>query len=366
VCSSDLAYFLVRERSGLGGVDALAAGACLAVALGAKLVNAVVVPWFLLFAVFRAEHRIARVVAGLAAPLLVTVALLALFNYSRFGSISGTGYELEVEAFDHPILDGVWVQLFSVGHGLLVFWPALALVPVGARHFARRFPAETALVAAIFVSYLALYSKWWAYWGMSWGPRFLVPTLPLVALLLLPTIERGGFGRRLLIALSLAGVAVQSIAVASSYWGQVVPVWQRIELRSDARDLKQWDILVHLSAVSPLRVGLWWLENAGCREPGEPSGELTLPPWSAEFPWRDAEHDPAVLAELRGLDLWAIPECWRRPYTSLWSKEPAPIPSNALLRWLLVGVLVAGATLAASGWRAPSIREERERRVGLH
>src|SRR3989442_256562 len=87
------------------------------------------------------------------------------------------------------------VQLFSLGHGLLGFCPGFALLPGVAREFGRRFPAEALLIGAVSLSVLAVYSKWWAYWGMSWGPRFLVPTLPLLGLVLLPLTERGRWTR---------------------------------------------------------------------------------------------------------------------------------------------------------------------------
>jgi hypothetical protein len=352
-------YFLVRERDTIRVGSALAAGALLAGAVAAKLLNVIVLPWFILFAGWRASRSTGSILACLVAPALVVLGLLAIFNRSRFGSSFGTGYELIEGAFDHPILDGAWVQLFSLGHGLLVFCPALVLLPLTAPEFARRFPAESALVAAVFVSLLAVYSKWWAYWGMSWGPRFLVPALPLLVLMLLPVIERGAWRRGVLVAASLAGVALQTVAITTSYWGQVVPVWQRLALQPVAlgeedagkAGLRVWNELVHLTPVSPLRIGLWWLENASCRDDREPKPELTQPPWSTEFPWLDAARASADLADLPGLDLWAVPECWRRSYTSLWSKEPAPIPSNPRLPWLLLGVGGVGAALVLTAWR---------------
>jgi hypothetical protein len=352
-------YFLVRRRSTIPTGDALAAGTFLAGAVVAKVLNVIVLPWFVLFAAWKASRSAASVVGCLVAPAFTALVLLAVFNWSRFGSPFGTGYELIEGAFDHPLLDGAWVQLFSLGHGLLVFCPALVLLPFAAPEFVRRFPAEGSLVAAVFVSHLIVYSKWWAYWGMSWGPRFLVPALPLVGLLLLPAIERGAWRRTLLVAAALAGIAVQTIAVTTSYWGQVVPVWQRLALRpvgaaeEDAgkAGLRAWSEIVHKTAVSPLRIGLWWLENAACRDHRRPEAQMKVAPWSGQIPWLDPEHASAGLAELTGLDLWTVPECWRRSYTSLWSKVPAPIPSNPRLPWLLVAIGGLGAALMLTGAR---------------
>jgi len=353
------AYALFRRRDAIDVHTTLAAGTLLGVAVAAKLVNVIFVPWFLLYVGWKAPRGAARVLVCLILPVLVTLALVAAFNQTRFGSLSGTGYELEGGAFDHPMLDGIWVQLFSVGHGLMPFCPALVLLPWGAREFGRRFPAEAALVAAVFLSTLGMYSKWWACWGMSWGPRFLVPTLPLLGLLLLPLMESGRAARAAIAVLSLVGVGVQGIAVTSSYWGQVAPVWQRIDVGeipagSATEGVRWWNRLVHLTPISPLRIGLWWLENASCRDPQGPRPELTRPPWVERFPWLDSQRDSVALADLPGLDLWVVPDCWKRSYISLWSKEPSPIPSNPHLAWLLVGVLGLGGFLMANGWRRSS------------
>ena len=352
-------YFVVRGRDTIRVGDALAAGTLLAAAVAAKLLNVIVLPWFVLFAAWKASRSAMSVIACLLAPALVALALLALFNSSRFGSPVGTGYELIEGAFDHPLLDGAWVQLFSLGHGLLFFCPAAVLLPLTAPGFVRRFPAESALVSTAFLSHLAVYSKWWAYWGMSWGPRFLVPALPLLMLMLLPMIEQVSWRKGLFAAALLAGLAVQTIAVTTSYWGQVVPVWQRLAIGTAAPTeedpgafgLRVWNELVHLTPVSSLRIGLWWLENASCRDRRDPKPELSAAPWSAEVPWIDPAHALGELADLAGLDLWAVPECWRRSYTSLWSKEAAPIPSNPNLSWLLLGVGGLGAVLVLIAWR---------------
>jgi hypothetical protein len=238
----------------------------------------------------------------------------------------------------------------------VLFCPAFLLLPLAARACARRLPAESALVAAVFMTFLLAFSKWWAYWGMNWGPRFLVPTLPLLALGLLPLAEPKSRARGLLLVLLVLGIAVQAVAVTTSYWGQVMPVWMRlappqeIDRGSDPRmkDIGLWNYLVHRPEVAPLRVGIWWLRNASCRVAAEPTPELATPPWAPEHPWIDPQHDPELLGELRGLDLWAVPQCLRLHYSPLWSPQRrSPIPGNRGLFWILLGTGGVGVGLIA-------------------
>src|SRR5207244_6376031 len=94
----------------------------------------------------------------------------------------------------------------------------------------------------------------------------------------------------------------------------------------------------------------WWLQNSSCQDGDRAQPELSTAPWSAAFPWVDPQGDPQLLGGLRGLDFWAIPECWRLTYAPLWSPEKRrPIPSNPRLVWVLLGVAGLGAGLMISG-----------------
>jgi len=346
-CLIGASYCLLRERGSLGTASAFAAGIFLAAAIATKALNFIVLPWFVAFAVWRTSSRKSLVAVSLVSPAAVGVALLVAFNWLRFGASLETGYDITPSLFGHPLLDGAYVQLFSAGHGLVLFCPALLLLPLAIGHCARRMPAESVLVAVVFLTFLLAFSKWWAYWGMNWGPRFLVPAVPLVALGLMPLAEPSSHARVPLLALLALGIAVQAVAVTTSYWGQVMPVWMRLapppalDRGSDPRmkDIGLWNYLVHRPEVAPLRVGIWWLRNASCQEPAEPAPKLSAPPWATEHPWIDPQHDTELLGELRGLDLWAVPECLRLRYAPLWAPQTRrPIPASPRLFWILLGI----------------------------
>ena len=368
-CLLGATYLLLRDRQHLPAANILAAGALLAVAVATKALNLIVVPWFVLFVAWRAPGERLRAAICLAGPLAIGAVMLAVFNVARFGAVLETGYELTPRLFGHPFLDGAATQLFSMGHGLLLFCPAFVLLPLAARECARRFPAETVLVAGVFTTYLVVSSKWWAYWGMNWGPRFLIPMVPLLALGLLPLAVRGRATKIALGAAFSLGMVVQGIAVTTSYWDQVMPVWMRLapprltDRGDDPRmeDIGLWNHLVHRSEIVPLRVGLWLLQNTSCKDARRPEPELSTPPWSAEFPWIDPQSDPRLLGELLGLGLWAVPECWRLNYAPLWSPQKrVPIPSNPRLAWALLGIAVLGVGFLVTSRTSRSLQPDRD------
>jgi hypothetical protein len=346
------AYCLLRVRAGGGHRYAFIAGALLGAAVAAKAQNLIVLPWFALYAAGVAPHSRGRALLAMAVPLLLTGAALGAVNFSRYGSPFETGYHVTAALLGHPLVDGALVLLFSLGFGLLVFFPAAALLPIAAPGFVRRFPAEAALIAAVFLSHLVVASRFYAYWGCAWGPRFLIPTLPLLGLVLLPLLGERGWRRRLLIAALLAGVGVQSLTVTTAFWGQVMAVWGNLAVpgitATDPRagEAQRVETLVHSPSVAPLRVALWLLQNTSCREPSEAPPALTVPPWHAQFPWRDPQR-AGELATLTGLDFWAAPSCWRP------QRFASVLPSNPRLAWLLVLLACVGAALLGSIFRDP-------------
>jgi len=347
------AYFLFRERRAPSPRYPLLAGALLGVAVAAKAQNVILVPWFLLYAGWTAPRSKLRAIALMATPLAVIGGALGALNHARYGSPFETGYHVSGSLFDHPLLDGAAVLLFSPGFGLFVFFPALLLLPLAARPFLRRFPVEAALIAAVFATHLAVDATYHAYWGCAWGPRFLVPTVPLLCLPLLPLVARTGWMRMTAIAALAIGIAVQAVTVPTAFWGQIMTVWGHLAVPIDERlasshpgraELERVETLIHSPSVAPPRVALWLLANTSCREAGAAAPALTTPSWHAEFPWKDAAL-AGQLADLTGLDLWIAPSCWKP------QRFAAVLPSNPRLCALLVGTALLGAILLGSVFR---------------
>lgn len=178
---------------------------------------------------------------ALRLPLIALAAALAghgLYDLARFGNVFETGYGAQATpaAYTTPLLVGLYGLLLSSGKGVLWFAPALWLVPAGwkamtavragtppdARGRMRTTPATGAAwgAAATWIPGLLLYARFqhWAGDG-SYGPRYLVPLLPLaflpVAFALDPT---RAARRRLAWVLALLGLVVQ-IGGVGIYFG---------------------------------------------------------------------------------------------------------------------------------------------------
>jgi hypothetical protein len=131
-----------------------------------------------------------RLVALYGLPILLAGLSLLYFNYSRFGSFTETGYSNEM-SFSWPWV-GSYGLLFSPGRGLFIYSPLMILLFFGLRPAWRRLPRPYfGLIAVLCLSYWLFYGSWFAWGGTwGWGPRFIVPLLPLLMLFVAEVIEK--------------------------------------------------------------------------------------------------------------------------------------------------------------------------------
>jgi hypothetical protein len=103
------------------------------------------------------------------------------YNYYRFGSVLEYGYLHG--SWDANLLVGLYGLLLSPGKGLFVYAPILLIAALGWVH--SRPGDQRMLVLGITMVFLiphALYSNWSG--GGGWGPRFLLPILPFLMMLM--------------------------------------------------------------------------------------------------------------------------------------------------------------------------------------
>jgi hypothetical protein len=113
--------------------------------------------------------------------------------------------------FSYPAFFGILGIVFSLGKGLLFFAPGLFL-PVRDRLAAYPTLNRTRLVwIAMVVGMVALYCRWWAwYGGIFYGPRFLLFASIPASLTITTRLCTG--------ARTLTGVALSIVALALSLW----------------------------------------------------------------------------------------------------------------------------------------------------
>jgi len=347
------ALFLVAAAYALIGADhrswrLFAGGTLLAAAVLAKLANAALAPLYLVFCAARYGRRRFDVRDCLAVILPVTAAVLLYGGYDalRFGSVWDTGYDLPALLFGESRARGVWTLVASPSNGIVFFWPLSLLVPLGAGPIWRSDPRLAFIAVATPIVLLLVYAGNWGSWQFAWGPRFLVPAIPLLSLLLLPVLSsRSRVLRVAVVAGGVLGLGVELITVSVSWWHQVFVVWRSVQRDNPLQAFLD-------PRLAPLRIGWWWLRIVLAEHLiGYPHAALVLrePPWRAAFPWRDTETLLPRLWNLRGLDLWAAPTGWRMPYRPITRLDEgiSPIASSPLLAvvFLVVFAVALGALL---------------------
>lgn len=150
------------------------------------------------------KKRIAALVAAATFTLLATIA----FNYFRYGTFFNKSYALPLYIVPTFRLQlsfflGIWL---SPNGGLAFFWPSFVLLyltvagvlllqvarrkldkdSVGLKQRSLRFYAPILTISAILFLLTAGFSRWCTpLGGAAWGPRFMLPWIPALVLLLI-------------------------------------------------------------------------------------------------------------------------------------------------------------------------------------
>jgi hypothetical protein len=199
-----------------GGTSAwVNCGVALGAAVLIKPVALVVAPVFLAFAALRREGRW-RALALLAWPLALASAGMGCYNFARFGSPLDAGYR--TAAWDVPLWVGLPGLLLSPGKGLLWYCPLVVLGLAGFVPLTRQRPRAVVLMGSTCVAYSLVHAIFnhWHGGGPPWGPRYIVPVIPLLILPLAGWFQRPprcAWGRLLLALLLALGFIVQIPAV---------------------------------------------------------------------------------------------------------------------------------------------------------
>lgn len=156
---------------------------------------------------------------------LMTLAVIAFYNWYRFGSIIDFGYP--GETWDTPLLEGLYGLLLSPGKG--IFWYAPVLIPgiCGlAKMYYTSWRPEALLFFAFISSYLIFHAGFWIWWGGDcWGPRYLVPMLPFIVLAI-GVLLKSKFGWWLVVPFVPVSILVQILGVGIdyNYYATSIPV----------------------------------------------------------------------------------------------------------------------------------------------
>lgn len=337
-----------RSRWGMVGL-----GAAAGVLLNAKLIYAPVLLLCALYLLICEWRRPAPAYLALARDaslgllaFLPFCALMLWHNWLKTGSPWISGYQIPGGIFSGDLATGLFGLFFSPGKGLFFYAPPLLLGALGLRTALRRLPGESLLLLAIIAVITLLNARFRAWHGdYCWGPRYLVPLMPLILLLCLPWLPEALSAPRLrrlrqsgLALLLTAGLVVQIIGCLF-YWDFYIRILIAVK---DGSGAPGWfhDELGHghfIPSFSPLRGHLWMLSHLVRKDP-------------------DMDHDaPWKWVAPQRVDLGSHYQALRIDWWFLdWRQRPDGAPLRSGL--LLLGLLASGTLLSAASLRRQALR----------
>jgi hypothetical protein len=215
---SFLCRYTVLKSKWSGSLLAGLAGLSLALSVFAHPSSLIYIPAFLAYSFFSVMRQQKKSFILLLVILIVVLSLVGLTNYIRFGSFTEFGYGYFSSLDAHNGWRGLIGLLISPGAGLIFYFPLAILLPLGARYMYKDNRALFFLclyilaVSWIYVGTLSFGSEpssWSG--GVAWGPRYLLPILPFMMIILgsiFLRIKKGYFLRSLVLGLCLAGFYV--------------------------------------------------------------------------------------------------------------------------------------------------------------
>lgn len=219
-------------------------------------------------------------VLALTAPVFMLAAAFGLYNAVRFGSPFTTGYRFsDGEGFSFPFMTGVFGLTLSPYRGLFWYSPVLLLALPGWLTLRRQTSKLAWLILALVMLQLVMFASWWSWdGGVTWGPRFMLPAIPLMMLALAPLIVEAV--KRWWLALILIGFVALSFYIqllgalfdhltflsyqVNALWGGDITRWRTDFLDQLLTDPYQNAIIGHTALLLsgwPLLAG-WVLEGA--------------------------------------------------------------------------------------------------------
>jgi hypothetical protein len=175
------------------------------------------------------DTRLLRNVCGFVLPIAVASSIILFLNYVKYEDAFNFGVAYSTTSSGAAVpnthfspanaLVGLYGYLLSPGRSVFLYSPPAILGLIGARRFYDLRRAEALLFGVIAGTYPLFYASqdlW--HGGLAWGPRYLLPTVPLFIMSSAYTLEH----RRAVIvaaALGVAGFALQVLGTVENVGG---------------------------------------------------------------------------------------------------------------------------------------------------
>jgi hypothetical protein len=153
----------------------------------------ILIPGFIAYSIF-SMRRNSRTLTSFVIVLAIILFLIGLVNYSRFGSFAEFGYFYYGTLSAHGGWTGLLGLLVSPGVGIIFYFPIVILLPIAFTYLYRENKGLFSLFSyVLIVTWLfagTLYfgkgqgDRAWGGGAEAWGPRYLVPVLPFITVVL--------------------------------------------------------------------------------------------------------------------------------------------------------------------------------------
>lgn len=221
LCLTAAFLFVYKSKKNASYACLMFGGFFIGYAILTKATVLVLLPLFVLYVLIASDKGIKKAFFHAGAfilPVAFFGVLIASLNYYRFGSIFDFGYG-ELSSFGSPVASGVYNFLFNPDKSLFLFAPIMLLFPLALFRFVKNYRREGLLIASLVMVNLIVHSAWWAWeGGQTWGPRFLLPLIPLSVVPFATLLDRKVF----IAAVSMlfaAGFAINLLGVLQDFMG---------------------------------------------------------------------------------------------------------------------------------------------------
>ena len=174
-------YSIEGARTGRATTTALAGIMCGLALLTRHEFGLAALPSILLLAWY-GRRALGKTLGWWALGVAPGAGVWALYNLARYGSPIETGYfKDQTLGMGGSLIDGLWGQIASPGASVFVYSPVMLMAPVAVWLIRKREPQLAWLVGGTALLFTIFYSQLesWA-GGRSYGPRYLVPFMPLL------------------------------------------------------------------------------------------------------------------------------------------------------------------------------------------
>ena|GEM_PF-327867 len=223
-------YSVLRATRGSGGsVTILVGGLSVAAAMTVDYVNFLLMPVLLVYIIVSLRKDYGLLAKGAAEFALCSffgVLAIGLYNYASFGQVLVSSEQLYLHSpsvlgeFSTPLYLGMVLNLFTPLRGIFLYSPVLLAGVFGFRKMvgAPAVRREGLLLLTVFTALFLPYCAWYGpTGGLSFGPRFIVASLPFLLLPAGYVIESGWRYRGPVVyILYSAGVVINGLAALTS------------------------------------------------------------------------------------------------------------------------------------------------------